>query len=113
MCAGRAGKGLSSSFHFFFCCGRASGNLHAEPDLFPVTPEAVLTRTHYIKGRPHENLLSPFPACPVTLTSFLPSLSSPLKNKLVGTGNESDAELYYVLSLCLYSVTLECRQYDS
>ena len=86
MCAGRAGKDLSSSFHFFFCCGRASGNLHAEPHSFPVAPEAVLTRTHCIKGRPHENLLSPFPACPVTLTSFLPSLSSPLKNNQQGLG---------------------------
>ena len=43
-------------------------------DSFPVAPEAVLTRTHCIKGRP---LMQ---ACPATLTSFLPSLLSPLKN---------------------------------
>ena len=49
-------------------------------DSFPVAPEVVLIRTHCIKGRPHE-ILSPFPACPATLTSFLLSLSSPLKNK--------------------------------
>ena len=49
-------------------------------DSFPVAPEAVLTRTRCIKGRPHQNL-SPFPPCPATLTSFLPSLSLLLKNK--------------------------------
>ena len=61
--------------------GRAS----TVSDSFPVAPEALLTRTRCIKGRPHENrgatFLSPFPACPATLTSFLPSLSLPLKNK--------------------------------
>ena len=60
--------------------------LNGGPDSFPVAPEVVLTRTRCIKGRPHENrgaftFLSPFPACPATLTSFLPSLSLPLKNK--------------------------------
>jgi len=42
--------------------------------LFPIAPGKDLMRIHYIKGRPNE-----YPASPAafTMTSFLPSLSSP------------------------------------
>ena len=55
-------------------------------DSFPVAPEAVLTGTHCIKGRPHENrelfyLSFALPSLPRDPDIISPSLSLPLKNK--------------------------------
>ena len=64
------------------------------PDSFPVAPEAVLTRTRCIKGRPHENRGA-------TLLFFRPSQPAPRQDsnqskhfteslKLVTTSSISD-----------------------
>ena len=65
-------------------------------DSFPVAAEKDLTRAHYKKGI--SNFFASFPTHPAifTMTSFVPSLSSPLNNKYVGLGT----------SLCLGSSSM-------
>ena len=64
-----------------FPCDKLTSIPEGETDSFPVAPDKYLTRAHCIKGIPNFLFL--------TITSFLPSFSSPLNKKKNKSGGEA------------------------